>query len=75
MTAVTAALAEGLFVAMLHSTYTPDGRPGTARRAAFGELKAYGVDRCAAEVAGEYGANPVEAAARMTAARTLVGAR
>ncbi len=76
VSAVSAALNEGLFVAILHSDYIPDGHCGTARHAAFAELKAYGVGGCASRVAGEFGSYPVEAAARMAeATHTLAGAR
>jgi hypothetical protein len=75
MTAVHDALVEGLFVAILECDYTPNGRAGAARHAAFTELKAYGTTGCARVVATEYGAHPVEAADRMAQAYSLVGAR
>ncbi len=75
MTAVSNALAEGLFLQMLHSDYIHGGSTGAARHAAFVELKAHGLEACASAVATEYGDHPVESALRMSEARAMVGAR
>ncbi len=77
MTTVTAALAEGMFVAILHSDYVANGAPdvAAARHAAFVELMEYGIAGCAAEVAAEFGDHPVESALRMSEARAMVGVR
>lgn len=72
MTAVAAALREGLFLSPLQPSQCPTA--AQARHAALAELKARTVAGCACEVAAEYGAHPDTAAVRMLWCCSLVGA-